>query len=254
MLDLGLSTHHHATTTRFESLTNTLVTVDDTTRREVGTLDILSQLRNLDILVVNIRATSIANLTQIVGRHIRSHTYRDTARTINQQQRNLRGQHRRFGCRIVEVEREIDRILLDIGHHLVSDLAHTSLRITHCSRRVTVHRTKVTLTINQRITHRPLLSHTHHRVVNRRVAVRVELTEHITHDTRRLTMRLIRVEVQLVAHIVKDTTMNRFESVAHIRQSTRNDYRHRIVDVGRFHLFLDVDSNDLTTFLLFQFF
>ena len=254
MLDLGLGTHNHATTTRFECLTNALVTVDDTTRREVGTLDIFSQLRNLDLLVVNVCTASVANLTQVMGSHIGCHTYRNTARTIDQQQRNLGGQHRRFGSRIIEVERKVDRILLDVGHNLISDLAHTSLSITHRSCRVAIHRAKVTLTVNQRVTHRPLLRHTYHCVVNRRVAVRVELTEHITHDTSRLTVRLIRVEVQFVAHIVKNTTMNGFEAVAYIGQGTRNDYRHRIVDVGRFHFLLDVDRNDLTTFLLFQFF
>ena len=74
----------------------------------------------------------------------------------------------------------------------------------------------------------------------------VELTEYVSHDTGRLTGRFVGVEVQLGAHIVEDASMHRFESVPHVGKRTRYDHRHRIIDVGRLHLLLDVDRDYLS--------
>ena len=167
-------------------------------------------------------------------RHIGRHTYRDTRRAVDQQQRHLGRQYRGLKDRLVEVGTKIDRILVDIGHHLVGDLHHAGLGITHGRRGIAVDRTKVTLSVNEPVAQAPLLGHTHHRIVNRQVAVRVELTEHVADDTGRLTVRLVRVEVQLVAHVIENPAVHGFESVPHVRQCTGDDHRHRIVDVAVF--------------------
>ena len=47
----------------------------------------------------------------------------------------------------------------------------------------------------------------------------------------------------MVAHLIhakKHATVNGLEAVSHVRKSTRNNYRHRIVDVGGLHFLLDV--------------
>ena len=254
VLDFGLGTHNDAATACFESFLNTCVAIDDTTCGEVGCFNVLSQLLGGDVAVVDVGAASVHHLAQVVGCHIGSHTYGDTARTVHQQQGNLGGQYGGFVDRLVEVFGEVDGVLLDVGHHLIGDFAHTGLGVTHCSGAVTVHRTEVTLTIDQRVTHRPVLCQTTHCIVNRAVAVGVELTEHVTDDTRRFTVRFVGVEVQLVAHIVEDTAVNRFESVADIRQCARNDNRHRIVDVGLLHLVFDVDGGYLSVIDFFHIF
>jgi hypothetical protein len=255
VFDLGPGAHHDASAARHERLADALVAVDDASRREIGALDVLEQLLALDVVVVDIGAAGVDHLAQIMGRHVGGHAHGDAARAIDEQQRNLGGEHRRLLHRIVEVVRPVDRLLVDVGHHLVGDLAHTRLGVTHRRRRVAVHRTEVALTENQRIPQRPLLRHAHHGIVDRRVAVGVELTEHVAHDTGRLTRRFIGIEPQFGAHVVQNTAVHGLQTVARVRQGARNDDRHRVVDVGRFHLLLDVDGDDtpLQTGILFFF-
>ena len=255
MLDFGAGAHDHPTAAREQRLAHALVAVDDASRREVGGLDVFEQLLALDVGVVDIGAAGVDHLAQVVRGHVGRHADGNTARAVDQQQRNLRGEDRGFGNRIVEVERPVDRLLVDVGHHLVGDFLHAGLGVTHGGRRVAVHRAEVALAVHERVAHRPVLSQTHHGVVDRRVAVGVELTEHVADDTRRLTRRLVRIEIQLGAHVVEDTAMHGLQTVPHIGKRTRHDDRHRIVDVRRLHLLFDIDRNDTScqTCILFFF-
>ena len=73
--------------------------------------------------------------------------------------------------------------------------------------------------------------------------MRVILTEHLTNDTGTFLVRFVAC-VSNAHHTVEYSAMDRFETVAHIREGTSHNHRHRIVDVGRLHLLLDVDFND----------
>ena len=118
-----------------------------------------------------------------MGRHIGCHTDRNTRRTVDHQQGHFGREHHRFFQCFIKVRTEIYRIFFDIRHHLIGDLHHTGLRITHSSRGVSIDRTEVTLAIDQRIAEAPLLCHTHHGIIDRQVTMGVELTEHVTDDT-----------------------------------------------------------------------
>ena len=254
-LDVGLGAHHHAAAARQHRLLHTLVAVDDTARGEVGTFDEMQQLLARDLRVVDVGAAGVHHLREVVRSHVRSHTHGDTAGAVDDQQRNFRRQNRRFGDRIVEVERPVDRFLVDVGHYFVRDFLHAGFGVTHGSRRVAVHRTEVTLAVDQRVAHRPVLRQADHRVVDRRVAVGVELTEHVTDDTGGLTGGFVGVEVELRAHIVEDAAVHGFHTVAHVRQCSRHDDRHRVIDVRRLHLLFDIDGDDTSrqTGILFFF-
>ena len=244
MLDLGLRPHHHAAAAGFISLLHALVTVDNPSGRKIGSLDMLNQVGHFDIRIVDISANRVDRVGQVVRRHVGRHPDGDPRRAVDQQQRDLGRQHGRLRNRLVEIRTKLDGILFDIGHHLVGDLFHPGLRITHGSRTVAVDRTEVPLPVHQHIAHAPLLCHTHHRFVDRRVAVRVELTEHVADDSRRLTVRFVRIEIQFVTHVVQNPAVNGFHAVPHIRKRTGHDDRHRIIDVGRFHLLFDIDFDD----------
>ena len=96
MLDLGAGPHDDAAAARQKGLFNTLIAVNQRPRGEVRPLHISQQFLALAIGIVDIRATGIHNLAQIVRRHVGCHTYGDTARPVHQKQRYLRGQHRRL--------------------------------------------------------------------------------------------------------------------------------------------------------------
>ena len=69
------------------------------------------------------------------------------------------------------------------------------------------------------------------------------LTEHLADDAGTLLVRLV-AEVSDTAHTEEDAAVNRLETVTDIREGTRHNHRHGIVDVGAFHLLLDVDLHD----------
>ena len=173
-------------------------------------------------------------------RHICCHTHCNTRSTVHQQVGETRRHYCRFGYSVVEVHREIHCILVDVAHHFLAHLCEASLGVTHSSSAVAVYRTKVTLSVNQLVAHCPTLGHTHHCIVNRRVAMRVELTKHVTHNTSRFLIRGSGKITQFL-HAIKHPSVHRLETIAHIRKSSRHNHRHRIVDVCRTHLILNID-------------
>ena len=132
-LDLCLSTHDNPTTTGLVSILHALQTIDKGACREVGSRNILHQSFGIDIGIVDVGTTAIDHLTQIVCRHIGSHTHGDTITTIDQQVRNLRRHHGWLLQRVVEVILHIHGILLQVVHDMLSHLRQTALGITHGS-------------------------------------------------------------------------------------------------------------------------
>ena len=146
-----------------------------------------------------------------------------------------------FDVLIVDIGGDgIDRFLVDVFQHLEGYFRHAGFGVTHSRSTIAIDRTEVTLPIDQRVAQRPRLCHTHQRTINRRVAVRVVFTHHLAHNTGRFVIRFVGHSTQLV-HAKQYTTMNRLETVAHIGQRTRNNDRHRVIDVRLLHLFVNVN-------------
>jgi hypothetical protein len=80
-------------------------------------------------------------------------------------------------------------------------------------------------------------------VVDRRVAVGVVLLEHLADHTGALGVAAV-VEHPFAEHGVEDAAMHRLEPIAHVWQGPADDDRHRIVEVRRPHLVLDVDERE----------
>ena len=72
--NLGLGTHHYATTARQIGFAHTAHTIDVTSCGEVGSLDVVHQLLYFDIVVVNVGYTSVDHLREVMCRHIGGHT------------------------------------------------------------------------------------------------------------------------------------------------------------------------------------
>ena len=238
--DFGFGTHHNTATSGLISLANTLYTIYICTSREVWRFDILHQSIKFNIGIINVSTATINHLSKVVSRYIGSHTHGNTVSTIDQKIRNLRRHDTRFNERIIEVVGHVYGILLQVVHNVLTHLAESALRVTHGSRRVTVNRAEVTLSVDQRIAHIPVLSHANKGTIDRRVTMRVILTEHLTYYAGTLLIRFV-TGIADTQHTVKNTTMNRFETVSDIRKRTSYNHRHRIVDVRRLHFFLNVD-------------
>ena len=131
-------------------------------------------------------------------RNVGGHTHSNARAAIYQQVRHPRRQYVGHGEGVVVVVDEIHRVFVEIGQQLRSHLCHAHFGITHRRWRVGVNGAKVSLAVDQQITHREILSHTHHGFVHRAVAVRVIFTNHITHHASRLNVRPVMSIVEFV--------------------------------------------------------
>ena len=93
---------------------------------------------------------------------------------------------------VVEVRREVDRVLVDVREQLGRDPHEPRFGVAIRRGRIAVHRAEVSLPVDQRIAQRKVLHHADERVVHRAVAVRVESAKHVAHDRRRLLERPVR--------------------------------------------------------------
>ena len=140
----------------------------------------------------------------------------------------------------VVVRAEVDRLLVEIGEHLVRDLGQADLGVAHRRRVVAVDRAEVALAVDEHVAHREVLRHAHDRVVDRLVAVRVVLADDVADDARRLLVRPVPVVVQLV-HREQHAAVHRLQAVARIGERAADDHAHRVVEIGPPHLLFEAD-------------
>ena len=220
-------------------LFNTPASEDGGTRRKIRTLDDIEDLFHgglpvfLDDVVDDLY-DRIDHFFQVMRRNVCGHTDRNTRSTVYQKVRVSRRQNNRLPLRLIKVWLEIDGIFIDIRQHLHRNLAQPCFRISHGRSTVAVHRTEVSVSVNQRISRRPLLRHIDQRPIDGAVAVRMIFTHGIADDTGTFTVRLVRSVVQF-DHRIKDSPLYRLQTVSDIRKSTRCDNTHGVVDVGFLH-------------------
>ena len=147
-LDFGLGTHDDASATSLVCVTDTCESINIGTSREVRSWDVFHQTVRVDIRIVNVGTTTVNNLAQVMGRHVGGHTDGNTITTIDQQVGYLSRHDAWLDQRIVEVVDHIHSLLVQVVHDMLTHLRETAFRVTHGRRRVTVYRTKVTLSVD----------------------------------------------------------------------------------------------------------
>ena len=157
--------------------------------------------------------------------------------------RNRRRKNLRLHEPVVEVRREIDGVLVDVGQHLHRDARESRFGVAVRRGGIAIDAAEVSLAVDERIAQREVLHHSHERVVDRRVAVRVVFAEHVADDGRGFLVWAAGNESELV-HRVEHAAVHRLESVAHVGQRARDDDAHRIVDERFFDFFVDEARKD----------
>jgi len=183
--------HDDTATTRFKGILDTGIPINEAAGGKIGGQHILHQLRHLDGIVVDVGNQTVYDLGEVMGCHVGRHTHGDAGGTVNQEVGNTGRQHGRFLECFIEVGLHIYRLFLNIDQHFFSQAFEPAFGIPHGSRRITVHRTEVTLAIDHGITHGPFLRHAHHGIIDGRVTVRMVLTQYVTHNTSRFLIRFI---------------------------------------------------------------
>jgi hypothetical protein len=144
----------------------------------------------------------------------------------------------------VVVRLKIDGVFVDIGQQKIGHFGQTGFSISHRCRGIGIHRTEIALTIDQREAHRPVLGHARQRIIDRRIAVRMVITHHVANDFGRLAIRAARDEATFLRR-PQNATVDRLKAVANVRQRTRDDDRHCVVEIPRLHFVDDVDRRNI---------
>ena len=212
-------------------------------RRGRGPFDDRAQLLDRHLRIGEHRAQRLADLAQVVRRQARRHAHRDAIRAVAQEVREAAGQHRRLRPRLVVVGLEVDRLLLEVGHHLHRDAAHARFRVAHGRGRIAVDRAEVPLAVDERVTQREVLRHAHERRIDDRFAVRVVVARGVARDLGALPRLRPGPEPQVV-HRDEDPALARFQPVADVGQRPVDDHAHRVPEVRRLQLLFDVRLED----------
>ena len=223
-------THHNRTAAGQISLLGSAVAQNQAAGRKIRSRNNINQFFNADFRIIYIGTASINHFTQIMRRNVCCHTNGNTVAAVYQQVRKTRRQNCRFLQRFIIVWHKVNSVFVQIVGQTRRNFSESGFGITHSSSAITIHRAKVTLSVNQCQTHRKRLRHTHHGFINRDVAVRVIFTHNIADDTRRFTIWFGAV-ITVFIHSVNNTAMHRFHTVTSIRQSTGYNHAHGIVQI-----------------------
>ena len=172
--------------------------------------------------------------------HVGRHTDGDTRRTVEEQERSLRRKDGRLDLGVIEVVHHVDSVLVNVAEDVFSDLLKLGFGVSHCGDRIAVHRTEVSLAENGRIALVPVLRKPCKGIIDAGITVRMIFTQHLTHNLRALPGRPGICQSESV-HSEEHTSLNRFETIPHVRERTGHDDGHRIVDVRATHLLIDLD-------------
>jgi hypothetical protein len=139
----------------------------------------------------------------------------------------------------VEVRDEVDGFAIDVAQQVFGQRGEPRFGVPVGRRGVAVDRAEIPLAVDQRVAEREILNHADHRVVDRAVAVGVIVLDHLADDTGGFRIRTRRQQ-PLVVHRVEDAAMDRFQTVADVRERAAHDDRHRIREERGANFVLDV--------------
>jgi hypothetical protein len=218
--------------------------VDDPAGGEIGPRDVLHELFDVEVGRIDQRHAGVDDFGEVVRRDVGRHADRDAGRTVDEQVRHARRQHRRFLFLAVVVGREIDRLHVDVREQIARDAVETALGVTHRRGGVAVDRTEVALAVDQRVAQGEILRHAHQRVVDRAVAVGVVLTHDVTDHACALHVRAV-PDVVGFLHREQHATVHGLEPVAGIGERAADDHAHGVIHVRLAHLVFDVYGQQL---------
>jgi hypothetical protein len=125
--------------------------------------------------IVDEHRNRVDDFPHVVRRDVGRHPDCNAGRAVDDEVGNPRRQHLWLLQPIIEVRREIDGILVDVGEHLHRDTCQPRFGVPVGGRRIAIDGAEVPLPIDERIPQGEVLHHAHEGVVYRRVAVRVVL-------------------------------------------------------------------------------
>ncbi len=196
--DGSTASHFDAASSGRGVVIDAAVSENSTASGEVWALDVFEQLFNRDLWVVDRGTGAVDHFAEVVWRNISRHAHCNTSAAVDEQIRERSRENDWLLAGLIVVGNEVDRGLLHIRHDDVTEVGEAGLSVSHRSRRVAFDRTKVTLTVDEYITHGPGLSHVDQRWINRGFPVRVVVTGGVTADFGALSVVLTGGEAKVI--------------------------------------------------------
>ena len=183
---------------------------------------------------------AVADLAEVVGRDVGGHADGDARAPVDQEVGEFRRQELGHGQAFVVVRDEVDRVLLDVGHHLAGQPGHPDFGVAHGRRRVAVDRAEVALPVDQEGPQAEILGHPDDGVVRRLVAVGMVLADDVADDAGRFFVRLVVGRPRFVQG-VQAAPVDGLEAVLDVGDGPADDDAHGVVKVGALHLLFEGD-------------
>ena len=209
--------------------------VDEAARGKIGPGDEAHEVFDRRVRVLDEVDRRVHDLAQVVGRHVGGHADGDAARAVDEQVGHPRRKDRGLLQAVVEVQREVDGLFVDVREQIHRDARQTGLGVTIRGGRIAVDGAVVALAVDERVAHREVLREADHGVVDAGVTVRVVLAEDVTDDGRALAEARRGREACLVGG-VENAAVDRLEPVARVGDRATDDHAHRVIEVARPHL------------------
>src|SRR5690606_20484843 len=121
-LNVTFAAQHDPSASGLIGLPHAIGAVDDASRGEVRAFDVLHEPGHIDVVVLDVGHNAVADLREVVRRHVGGHAHGDTGAPVHQQVGDTRGHHARLLQRVIEVGPHVHRLLVQVGHHLLGDL------------------------------------------------------------------------------------------------------------------------------------
>lgn len=235
--------HTHRATAGLKIRADAGGALDETTGGKIGPPRVSHEPLDGNVGVVDLGANGVDALAEVVRGHVGGHADGDAGASIDEEVGEGGGKNRRFFAFFVVGGDKIDRAESHVHHERGAEVVEAGFGVTHGRWRVAIHRTEVSLALDERVAHRPVLGHVDEGGVDRLVAVGVVVAHGFADDLGAFHKRSRGLHAELV-HGVEDSALGRLETVAGVGQGTGNNDGHRIVEEGFRHFLGDVHEFD----------
>ncbi len=243
LLDLHARPHADQAAAVQQAVADALRAVDDSTGREVRALHDLQQVFGRGVRMLDHVDDRVADLAEVVRRHLGGHSDRDARAAVDEEVRHDAREHGGLLAGFIVIRPEVDGVLLEVVQHLDRERREPGLGVPHRRRGVAIDRAEVPLAVDERVAHHPVLREADQCGIDDLLAVRVVVARGVAGDLRALPVRTAGREIEVV-HRDQDAALRGLQAVAHVRERTGDDHRHRVIDVGGLHLLLDARVDD----------
>ena len=203
----------------------------------------LHQLGEGDFRIVNLGASAVDDLAEIVRRHVGGHADGDAGAAVDEQVGKGGGEHDRLGEALVVIGDKVDGILVHVLHEGAAQVGEPGLGVTHGGGRVAFDGAEIALGVHESLAHGPGLGHMHQGRVDHGLAVGMVIARGVAADLGALHVFPGWIEPQLV-HRIEDAALRGFEAVPHVGQGARDDDGHRVIQKRVLDLVGHVDFGD----------